>query len=445
MAEATFHFPPDFRWGCATAAHQTEGNNTNNDWWAWEQVEGHIAEGARSNLACDGWRRAEEDFDRAAAMANNAHRLSVEWSRIEPREGYFDDQALGRYRAMLRALRERGMEPLVTLHHFSSPLWLAELGGWEYPRVIPLFERFVARVVEALGEFCDFWCTINEPNIYALLGYVQGVFPPGKHDLGAAMRVSRHMLRAHAAAYRRIHALQPHARVGLAHNYRIFDPANPRSALDRLVARLQDRIFNEAFLVPLERGRWLLPMGFGPAPGLRGTLDWVGINYYTRDVVAFDRSCPSELYGRRFHGPDAELLDGGYGEMYPQGIVRAVRRAARAGLPIYITENGIPDADDDQRPRALVTHLHQLWGIIQGCYPVMGYFHWTLVDNFEWAAGWTLRFGLIELDPATQVRTPRPSAALYGDICRANAITPEIIDAHVPELRPILFPSARHD
>jgi beta-glucosidase len=149
MPEATFHFPADFRWGTATAAHQVEGNNTLNDWWAWEQEEGRIKEGHRSGLACNWWERAEEDFDRAAELGQNTHRLSVEWSRVEPREGYFDDAALDRYRAMLRALRERGIEPMVTLHHFTNPLWLAEMGGWENPRAVFLFERYVARVVEA--------------------------------------------------------------------------------------------------------------------------------------------------------------------------------------------------------------------------------------------------------------------------------------------------------
>jgi len=440
MPEATFHFPADFRWGTATAAHQVEGNNTNNDWWAWEQEEGRIKEGHRSGLACNWWENAEADFDRAAELGQNAHRLSVEWSRVEPREGYFDDAALDRYRAMLRALRERGLEPMVTLHHFTNPLWLAEMGGWENPRAVFFFERYVARVVEALGEFCDLWCTVNEPNVYVYMGYLAGVFPPGKQDFGAGMRAGRHLMRAHAVAYRRIHMLQPHARVGFAHNLRIFDPANPRSPLDRWVAGLQDRGYNEAFLAAPTRGRWLLPLGFGFAWRLRRTLDWIGLNYYTRDRVAFDRHRPESLFGRNLHAPDAELLDGGYGEFYPDGMERSLKRLSYLGLPIYVTENGIPDADDDQRPRYLILHLHRLWRVLQGCVPIMGYYHWTLVDNFEWAEGWTLRFGLIELDPQTRRRTYRRSAYLYRDICRANAITLEIIDRYAPELRPVLLP-----
>jgi beta-glucosidase len=440
MPEATYHFPPDFKWGTATAAHQVEGDNTNNDWWAWEQAQGHVKEGHRSLLACDWWRRAEEDLDRAAALGQNAHRLSVEWSRIEPREGHFDDAALARYRAVLQALLARGIEPMVTLHHFTSPAWLADIGGWENPRIAPLFDRFAARVCEALGEFCDLWCTINEPNVFAVQGYLEGVFPPGKRDLRAAMRVGRNVMRAHALAYRRLHALQPQARVGFAHNVRFFDPANPRSPLDRWAAGLHDRGFNECFLSSVRRGWWMLPLGFGPALRLRRSLDWVGLNYYTRDAVAFDRRASQHLFGRRFPHQGAELLDGGYGELYPQGMARALKRLARLGVPIYVTENGIPDSDDDQRPRALLAHLHQMWKMIQECIPVMGYYHWTLVDNFEWAEGWTLRFGLIELDPETQERTHRRSAYLYRDVIRANAITPRIVDAYAPELRRELLP-----
>ncbi|HNT77055.1 MAG TPA: family 1 glycosylhydrolase, partial [Anaerolineae bacterium] len=171
---------------------------------------------------------------------------------------------------------------------------------------------------------------------------------------------------------------------------------------------------------------------------LRRTLDWIGLNYYTRDLVAFDRSAVG--FGRTLHAPDAELLDGDYGEMYPKGMFRAIKRLSRMGLPIYVTENGIPDSDDDQRPRALLLHLHQMWKAIQENYPVMGYYHWTLVDNFEWAEGWTLRFGLIALDPQTQERTPRRSADLYSAIARGNALTPELVDAYAPELRAVLMP-----
>jgi len=438
--EATFHFPADFKWGVATAAHQVEGNNSNNDWWAWEQQDDRIKEGQKSGLACNWWKDAESDFDRAATLGVNALRLSVEWSRVEPRPGEFDDSALERYGHMLQELRARNIEPMVTLHHFTNPRWLADQGGWENPQTAALFARFARRVVERLGQHCDLWCTVNEPNVYGYMGYLESAFPPGQSDLGAAMLVIRHLLAGHAAAYREIHAVQPNARVGLAHNMRILDPANPKSLLDRRVARVTDRTYNQAILTALTRGRWTLPLGFGLAWNLRRTLDWIGLNYYTRDLVAFDRAQRQKLFSRFLHANDAELLDGDYGEFYPHGIFRCIQRLARLNLPIYVTENGIPDDDDDQRPRYLLTHLHQMWHAIQLCYPVMGYYHWTLVDNFEWAEGWTLRFGLIALDPETQTRTPRPSADLYSNVIRANGITPQIIDTHAPELRAELLP-----
>ncbi|MEE9617874.1 MAG: glycoside hydrolase family 1 protein [Anaerolineae bacterium] len=440
MPEATFHFPSDFKWGVATAAHQVEGNNTNNDWWDWEQQEGHIKDGHKSGLACNWWENAEADFDRAAELGLNALRLSVEWSRIEPRAGEFDDSALERYGQMLRGLRERNIEPMVTLHHFTNPCWLAERGGWENPESISLFARFVRRVVESLGEHCDLWCTINEPNVYGYMGYLEGVFLPGESDFQAAMRVIRHLLAGHAAAYREIHALQSQARVGFAHNMRIFDPYTPRSLLDRRVARMVDKVYNQDILTTLTKGRWTLPLGLGLAWKLRHTLDWIGLNYYTRDLVTFDYTQSQTLFSRRLHADDAELLDGGYGEFYPRGMFRSLQRLARLGLPIYVTENGIPDDDDDQRPRYLLTHLHQMWHAIQLCYPVMGYYHWTLVDNFEWAEGWTLRFGLFALDPETQARMSRRSADLYADVIRANGITPRIIDTYAPERRAELLP-----
>jgi len=440
VPEATFHFPADFKWGVATSAHQVEGNNIHNDWWAWEQTDGHIEEGHTSGPACNWWENAEDDLDRAARMGLNALRLSVEWSRIEPRPGVFDASALERYSQILQGLRARNIEPMVTLHHFTNPRWLAEQGGWENPQAVGLFVRFVRRVVEALGPYCDLWCTVNEPTVYGYMGYLQGIFPPGRADLKVALYVVRQLLAGHAAAYREIHALQPHARVGLAHNMRVFDPANPRSLLDRRAARLTDKTYNQAILTALVQGRWTLPMGFGLAWKLRRTLDWIGLNYYTRDLVAFDHTRRQALFNRRLHASDAELLDGGYGEFYARGIFRCLQRLARLGLPIYVTENGIPDADDDQRPRYLLTHLHQIWHAIQFCYPVMGYYHWTLVDNFEWAEGWTLRFGLIALDPEAQTRTPRPSADLYTEVVRANAITPDAIDTYAPELRAELLP-----
>ena len=178
MPEASFHFPRGFLWGTATAAHQVEGNNTNNNWWKWEQ-EGHTK--AKSGLACDWWGgRWREDFDRVAETGQNAHRFSVEWSRIQPAPDQWDEDALEKYRLMLRGLHERGLTAMVTLHHFTDPLWLAEQGGWEDDDTPQKFTVFVRRTVEALKEYVTMWVTINEPNVYAYSAYSDGAYPPGK-------------------------------------------------------------------------------------------------------------------------------------------------------------------------------------------------------------------------------------------------------------------------
>lgn len=439
MVTFAFYFPSGFLWGTATASHQVEGDNVLNDWWRWEQEPGRIRDGGRSGRACDWWRNAEADFDRAAALGQNAHRLSVEWSRVEPREGFFDDAALDRYRQMLRALRERGMEPMVTLHHFTNPLWLAEQGGWENPLAVERFERYVTHTVGALRDLCRLWCTINEPNVLAYMGWNEGKWPPGKRDFGLTMQVLRHLMRAHARAYHAIHRIQPEAMVGLAHNMVVFEPARPAFPLDQLVARLHDRMFNRLVLEAATAGREPGALVRRAVAAMRDTCDFIGLNYYTRRLSAFDRRSPATLFGRTFLNPHGERSDGDYGEVYPEGLYRLLKRLARYGKPIYITENGIPDADDDQRPRFLIRHLHAMWLAIQQNVPVRGYFHWTLVDNFEWAEGWTLRFGLIEMDPETGERRPRPSAFLYAEVCRANALTAETIARYAPDLLERMF------
>ena len=422
-------FPDDFLWGTATSAHQVEGNNDNNDWWEWEQTPGHIRDGSRSGLACDWWRRAEEDFDRAAAMGQNAHRLSVEWSRIEPQEGKWSREAIARYRQMLRALHERGIKPMVTLHHFTNPLWLVRKGGWEKEDVISLFERYVKRVVEELGDLCDLWCTINEPTVVPYMGYSIGDFPPGKHDIRLAFRVMGHVLKAHAAAYHAIHQVQPEAQVGIVHNMRPVDPANPRSPLDRWAARFRDRLGNRLVEWAVTRGE-LRFFPFGPnerVPELKGSFDFLGLNYYNRDRVTFAPTNISQLFTRVIPAQHDQPMPWWWGEIYPQGIYRLLKELAVYGKPIYITENGALDNLDSYRPRYIVSHLMQVHKAISEGVPVKGYFHWSLVDNFEWAEGYSARFGLIYVDFSTQERRMKRSGELYAQICKAGAITEELV------------------
>ncbi|MDQ2906336.1 MAG: family 1 glycosylhydrolase [Chloroflexota bacterium] len=443
-------FPNGFLWGTASAAYQCEGGNTRNQWYRWEQ-QGHILTGEQCGEAANWWTMAERDFERAEQMENNALRLGLEWSRIEPEEGHWDDAALDRYRVMLTDLRRRRMRPVVTLHHFTDPLWFADRDGFANEANIRFFVRYVTHVVRALRDLCDFWVTINEPNVYAIQGYQTGEYPPGEQDMPRTFQVLRNLLQAHVEAFYIIRDLQPEAQIGYCLNYRLFEPANLFSPLDRSVAGLQETFFTWAALQAAETGRFTFPANalVSPIAHAAGARDYHGVNYYTRDMVRFDASTPTEVFGRRFVRPGAIRNDAGvqeeYGEIYPEGLYRVLKsvyRRTRGNKPLYITENGFADAVDSRRPRAILEHLAMVYRAIHEGIPVRGYLHWSLVDNFEWNEGWRLRFGLIELDPETQQRAPRRSASMFGEICRANAITESIVERYAPDAMDSIFGSS---
>ncbi|HVN16185.1 MAG TPA: family 1 glycosylhydrolase [Anaerolineales bacterium] len=441
MPQATFHFPRGFLWGTATAAHQVEGNNTNNQWWKWEQ-EGHT-EGL-SGLACDWWGgRWREDFDRAAEGGQNAHRFSVEWSRIQPTPDKWDEEALEKYRAMLRGLRERGMSALVTLHHFTDPLWVWEKGAWENDEIVKLFEKFVRKTVDALKEYNTLWVTINEPNVYALSAYANGTFPPGAFDIKRAIQVEANMLRAHAVAYHAIHEIQPEARVGYALHFRPMNPKTKWSPLDILMRNIRYEGINMAFPSAISTGVMKSPLGKMAIPEAQGTQDYLGINYYTVDRISFNLANRKELFTHSDFPEDADYSDNRFLANMPEGLYDTLKWAVKTypNLPIIITENGTEDADDHMRPRYIAQHIHQVWRAVNFNWPIRGYFHWSLVDNFEWERGWTQRFGLWGLDTETQRRIKRPSVDLYAEICKENGLSSEMVQKYCPEVFDKIFPS----
>ena len=421
-------FPAGFLWGTATAAHQVEGGNYLNDWWQWEKVPGHIKNGDTSELACDHYRRFESDFDLLQSLHQNAHRFSLEWSRIEPKPGEFSSEAIEHYRRVLQALRDRGMEPVVTIHHFTNPGWLAAAGGWERPETAERFAAFADRVVDELHGLARYWVTINEPTVVAYQGYVRGEWPPGKEARGAgeliraAARVLTTMMRGHWLAYERIKAKHAELQLGLAHHLRLFDPARAWMPLDRIVAMAFERIFNQTILKTLRTGRLALPLSRTyKSSGPRQSQDFLGLNYYTRELIRFNRRYGGELFGERVLPASAPRTDLNW-EIYPQGLYRTLLSLAKDRLPILVTENGIADRDDSRRPEYLLSHLTEMLRAIERGAPVRGYFHWTGFDNFEWAEGYSARFGLIACDPKTQQRSLRPSARIYSEICRRNAL-----------------------
>ncbi len=441
MMEGTYYFPPGFLWGTATSAHQVEGGNSNNDWWDWEQGNGRIIDGQTSAKACDWWGgRWREDLSHASDMGQNAHRFSIEWSRVEPDPEVWDENALAYYRDLAKGILDRGMKPMITLHHFTNPLWVARLGGWLNPEIVGLFERFSRKVVDALSDLADMWVTINEPNIYAYSGYLDGVFPPGEMDLSKMIKVLENMLMAHAAAYQAIHEIQPEALVGVAHHYRGFLPASTANPLDRFVANFRSRYFNDIFPNALIDGKARFPGRTIQIPQAAGTQDYFGLNYYTVERDAFDLQRSKQFFTRDFYPQSADLSPTGHMANEPEGFAKAIEWANSYGLPIYITENGVEDQEDQLRPRYIVSHIWKLWMSVNSGCPVRGYFHWSLVDNFEWERGWTQRFGLWELDVESQKRHKRRSADLYAQICTENGLSSEMVASYAPEVLPELFP-----
>jgi beta-glucosidase len=415
--------PAGFLIGTATAAHQIEGAN-NNDWTAWEATPGHIANGDTSQVADGSWTDAGFDQDVAAmqALHVNAYRFSIEWSRIQPAaDSSFDERALQTYADRAHRLRAAGIRPMVTLMHFTLPKWAAEAGGWTNADTITQFEAFVRHVVPVLAPDVDLWCTVNEPNVYAVSAYLNGNYPPGEKDANADMAsVFLNLLKAHAAAAKAIHELEPGAQVGVAHHVRIFQPATS-SALDTAIAGLSDDFFNESVPRANATGRVKLyqPGAFDIdelVPGLQGSFDYLGINYYTRDTVRADLASAtfSNLYV-----PDGRPTNDEGWDIYPDGLYIFLTRFQAYGVPMIVTENGIADHEGSTRPKYLAQHIDALERAVHDGADVRGYFHWSLMDNFEWDSGYTPRFGIYRVDVNTDpqlVRQPTPAVATFKQI-----------------------------
>lgn len=425
-------FPPNFLWGVSTAAFQFEGGDGCSQWHSWER-EGKVRSGHRRGAACDWWRDPTRDLEACRALGLNSLRLSIEWSRIEPQPGVIDNQAIGRYRSLLDAVRKFGMRPFVTLHHFTHPQWFEDRGAFLAENSAERFAEFATLIANSFGDLCSDWVTFNEPNVYAVFGYVFGEFPPARRTgVRECALVLRNIHRAHALAYKEIHAVQKDASVGLTTNWVEFQPASP-SPGDRLLAHAYDTFFNRSSLHLLRTGA--LPFPFGKlvpdGPELADRLDFIGLNVYNRLHIrsGFDENFMKT--GGVFvpaHAPQGDRgVELPYGEACPDAVISAAKEYSVLGVPIYILENGVPDRQDRIRPWVLVQTVRKLAELSHAGYDVRGYFHWSLVDNFEWNEGWQLRFGLYELDPETQVRKPRRSADIYREIIRNHGVSDKLL------------------
>lgn len=379
-----------FVWGAATSAHQVEGNNIHSDWWAWEKSDDR----ERSGRAANQYECFVDDFALAKTLGHTAHRLSIEWSRIEPMAGQWSMRAVEHYRAVLLALRAQGLTSFVTLHHFTNPQWFVDKGGWESQETAARFAAYVAFVATHLGDLVDFWITINEPIVWAEQSYLEGRWPPQVKSYLRFRRVVRHLARAHSVAYQEIHRRIPTAEVGIAQHMIAWRAASRQRWLDRIVAELYSWWFNHDFFRLTS-----------------GTHDFIGVNYYftsTKHVQLW----PPKIVTTVGVGLVSDL---GW-PIDATGLTQVLLEARRYKKPIYITENGVADASDDKRSDFLRDHIRAVEKAQAAGADVRGYFHWSLLDNFEWDLGFAPRFGLVAVDFTTQKRTPRPSAYVFKAI-----------------------------
>lgn len=407
------NFPKGFLWGTATSAHQVEGDNFNNDWWYWEHCQKRIEELKKegknpkdfiSGKACDQYNFYEKDFDLIKDLNNNAYRFSIEWSRIEPEEGKFSEKEIQHYRKLLSALKARGIIPFVILQHFTLPLWLFKKGGALSKEIAEYFERYVKFVVEELGDLVKFWITLNEPIAGAIVGYCWGVGPPQERSLFKAIKVVKNSIKAHQKAYQAIHQIQKEAKVGVAKQNIYFESNNPNSFLDKLSVLFLNYFWNKYFLNKI-----------------KNHLDFIGLNYYLHKKFKFP------LVEKTGKGITSDM---GW-EIFPKGIYYILKGLQRYKKPIYVAENGLADAQDKFRAKFIIDHLRWIHQAIQEGMDIRGYFHWSLLDNFEWADGFSPKFGLFEVDYKTLERIPRKSAEIYSEICKNNGMTKELLERYL--------------
>lgn len=413
-----FPFPDRPRlWGVAVSHYQVEGNDPC-DWTEWEAA--GRTRGERCGAAVGSWERYEQDVDLAVQLGANAFRFSISWSRVEPKPGEFDNAALMRYRRLVEHMRSRGVEPIVSLFHYTHPTWFHHRSPWTSPSSVDVFRRYARRCAQALGPAVRCYTVINEPLVFVLAGFVDAQIPPGIADSGAAARALDHLFAAHVEARAAIREIHPGAAIGIAHNMMGFAPDRREHFLDRLLSRTAHRFYNMALLEAFATGRWkfYLPPGTllrGRRDELAGSLDFFGVNFYSR----LHLQCPGKV--RRvgdFHYRDRDghgLTDNGW-EITPETLGALLRDAATLELPILVTENGIADAGDQRRSDFLTRHVEVMEKAIREGIPLAGYLHWSLLDNYEWLDGFGPRFGLAEVDRPTMTRTPRRSAETFRQL-----------------------------
>ncbi len=401
-------FPSGFLWGTSTAAHQIEGNNTNSDWWEWEQSKDYKSMRNKktgllmptpteaSGIACDSYNRYEEDFDLAKSMNNNAIRFSIEWARLEPKEGEFSKKEFDHYKRMIKAANDRGLKIFLTLHHFTNPAWFAKKGGWKNKKNIKYFERYAKKCAEEFKDTVMAYLTINEPQVYALQAYYVGKWVPCEKNIFTSIKVMWNMIKAHKLAYKAIKSVDINYQVGIAKNLVWHETTSRFYAFwDHLVADVMNILNTTAFLFPISK-----------------YLDFIGVNYYFTNRYRNGRQANTNDWQSDMHW-----------WIYPEGLYNVLINLKSYNKPIYITENGLADQNDKHRERFLREMIAVCYKAIKDGVDLRGYFHWSLIDNFEWSDGYWPRFGLVGIDRENNLkRIPRKSSKLYAQIAKDNGL-----------------------
>ena len=416
-------FPENFLLGVSSAAAQIEGGEVGSNWNDWYH-RGHIKDGSDPAVADDHWNRWKEDCDLMAAMGMRVCRLGLEWARLVPERGKPSQEVIRHYREELSYLRDRDIRPLVTIHHFSNPMWFEEKGAFAKRENLEDFLDFVRLCGESFGDLVGDWITINEPNVYATNGYCFGLWPPGRKSYLQTFHVMENMAYCHIRAYGMLHEIRAgmgytDTFVGFANHVRAFDPKNPKNPLHRLLARSAEWLFQGALTLAMGTGRFRLPLRnrWHVKPG--EYCDFNGVNYYTRSTVS------GLADGVREGSPCNDLN----WEIYPEGLVRCAEKLQKVlPRPLWVTENGTCDNDDRFRAKYIYDHLA---AICASGLPFERYYHWCFCDNFEWLEGYSARFGLVHIDYETQKRTIKRSGEFYAGMIAAGGVTEEAFAEYV--------------
>ena len=417
--------PKQFLWGTATASHQVEGGCTNNNWFLWETSRDEnnnprIKDNQKAGMACDHWNKYKEDINLIKKIGVTHYRFSLEWSKIEPNKGVYDQEVLNHYSNVIDSLIDQNITPVITLHHFTNPIWFDKMGGFEKEENIACFISFCETVFSEYSPRVKNWCTINEPEVYAVMGYFAGIFPPGKKAPQLAVEVLKNLLIAHTQAYKSLKKLPngKESKIGLVKNIMQFDPYRRWNLFDWIVCRVTSKIYNGIALSYLEKGvininyPFFVKINYKSKSAALAT-DFFGLNYYSHSHLKF-KFDSYEFFENKFFNNDT-MTDMPYA-IYPEGLYRAIKQAGKINKPIIITENGIADAMDDRRSLFIERYIYAMSRAIKEGANVKGYYYWSLMDNFEWAEGYDMRFGLYKVDFKTQERVLRKGSHTFLNI-----------------------------